>query len=299
LVAGALYSVGVSINTDAIQLAIADLSCRGIVDCAVEIDPTDRVRALKKLRLTLDKVLASRRIARSRLVGAGFAVAGFKTGRTGTFVTPVPLSDWSNRDLEPEVTEILGVPVYLENNATAGAIGEAMVGAGLAHGTFAYLSINYGFGGGVVCDGSALAGAFGNAGEMSAIYTPDQALHRPALGELIKRLQAHGIPVTTVSELLKHYDPEWPGIDDWVHEVAPQLNLLIRALRAIVDPSAIVFGGEAPRDLRERLIAICEDRELDRYGSPIPEPLLLNSATEHDPAAFGSALIPLKETVLV
>lgn len=299
LIPEAFCAVGVSINTDAIQLALADLSCREITDVVVDTDPTDRVRSLTDVRRTLDCQLGIHKIARARVIGVGFSVSGFKTGRVGTFVAPEPLSDWSNRDLRAEVTEALGLPVWLENNATAGAIGEAMVGAGLAHDTFAYLSFNYGFGGGIVSRGAALAGGFGNAGEMSAIYTPEQSLHRPALGELMKRLKARGIAVNTISELSRCYDPAWPGLDEWVREVAPQLNLLIRALHAIVDPTAIVFGGEAPRDLRERLIAVCETRMLDRYGSPIPVPVLINSEMRTDPAAFGSALIPIKETVLV
>jgi predicted NBD/HSP70 family sugar kinase len=299
LVADALFAVGVSINTDAIQLALADLSCHEVADVVVDTDPADRVRALADLRQALDALLAARHIPRQRLIGTGFSVSGFKTGRAGTFVTPVPLSDWSNRDLRAEVAEVLGVPVWLENNATAGAIGEAMVGAGLTHDTFAYLSFNYGFGGGVVSRGAALPGGFGNAGEMSAIYTPEQSSHRPALGELMKRLQARGIAVGTISDLARRYDPAWPGINEWVEEVAPQLNLLIRALRAIIDPTAIVFGGEAPRDLRQRLIAVCDTVVLDRYGSPIPAPVLVNSTMRTDPAAFGSALIPIKETMLV
>ena len=84
------------------------------------------------------------------MIGAGFSVSGFKTGRAGTYVAPIPLSDWSNRDLGREIMAALGLPVCLENNATAGAIGEAMVGVGLEHDTFAYLSFNYGFGGGIV-----------------------------------------------------------------------------------------------------------------------------------------------------
>ena len=46
-------------------------------------------------------------------------------------------------------------------------------------------------------------------------------------------------------------------------------------------------------------MAVCETLVLDRYGSPIPAPVLVNSGMRTDPAAFGAALIPVKETVLV
>jgi len=243
LVPTALFSAGISVNTDAIQLALADLSCQVIEEVVVETDPTDRVRALADLRRRLDEMLGVHEVSRDRLIGVGFSISGFKSGRAGAFIAPVPLTDWSNRDLRAEIAETFDLPVWLENNATAGAIAEAMTGTGLVYDSFAYLSFNYGFGGGIVNGGKVLAGGFGNAGELGAIYTVEELEHRPALGELMKRLQAHGVGITTISELARYYDPAWPGIDDWIKEVAPQLNLIIRALRAIADPMAIVFGG--------------------------------------------------------
>ena len=299
LVGSALFSIGVSVNTDCVQLSLADLSCLEIANVPLTAEPGDRLATLRHLRLAIDRLLAEHRLSRDRLLGAGFAISGFRTGRNGVFVAPVPLSDWSNRELQAEIELALGLPVWLENNATSGAIGEAMVGAGLAHDTFAYLSFNYGFGGGIVSRGEAVAGGHGNAGEMSAMFLPSQMKHRPALGELMLRLRDQGVAVASIGELARDWDPTWPAVAEWVREVTPQLNLVIRALRAIIDPTAVVFGGEAPPELRQQLISACDTRVLDRYGSPIPSPVLLNSTMPNDPAAFGAALIPLKETVLL
>lgn len=295
----ALLGFGVSVNTDEIQIALASLDCQPVAQVPVETDPTDPARALSDIAAALDGLLAVHGFDRQKVVGLGFSISGFRTGEPGAVVPPEPLEHWSNRDLRPLVKAAIGGPVWLENNATAGAIGEAMVGAGLEHDTFAYLSLNYGFGSGIVVGGAALRGGFGNAGELGSLFSPEKMAHRPALGELMRRLRARGVAVTKISELSRNYDPNWPGLEAWLDEVAPQLNQTIRAIRAIVDPTAIVIGGEAPYDLRQRLAARAEVLRLDRYGAPIPGPSVLVSETRADPAAFGAALIPLKERVLV
>lgn len=299
LVADAALGVGLSVNTDAIMISLADLACREVVTERVDTDPTDRRQALTDIGDRMTGLLAERGLPKDRLLGVGFSISGFRTGVPGQVMAPVPLQDWSNRDLSPEVADALDLPVWLENNATAGAIGEAMVGAGLTHDTFGYLSFNFGFGGGVIDRGAALRGGFGNAGEFGSIFTADQVRHRPALEQLQLRLRDNGVETRSITDLAQRYDPAWPGIDDWVAEVAPTLNLTIRALRAVADPTAIVFGGEAPRDLRARLISVSETEPSDRPGRTIPVPVLINSTLAVDPAAFGAALIPIKETALL
>lgn len=103
---------------------------------------------------------------------------------------------------------------------------------------------------------TTFSGAFGNAGEISRIYTEQEFTSRPALGELLKRLNAHGIDIQRVSALRQQFDPQWPGVDDWVAEVRPYLNRAIDALRAVIDPAAIVFGGELPTALGEMLLDV-------------------------------------------
>ncbi|UXN75898.1 hypothetical protein N8D56_27290 (plasmid) [Devosia sp. A8/3-2] len=46
----------------------------------------------------------------------------------------------------------------------------------------------------------------------------------------------------------KYFDPGWPGVAEWVDEVTPAYNRMINAIRAVIDPQAIVFGGQAPSD---------------------------------------------------
>lgn len=295
----AVFSLGVSINTETIRLSLVDLECHEIASEIVPTNPTERETSLRAIRSAAERILAENAIQEDHVLGMGVAISGYKKPDPGEFVTSVPLEAWSNVPL-PELFEAaLGMPVWVENNATAGAIGESLVGAGKHHNCFAYLSFNYGFGGGMINDGQVILGGWGNAGELSDAFTPDQMNHRPALGELLDRLQGCGVSVETVADLCAGFDLNWPGVSNWIEEVSPQLNTVIRSIRAILDPTAFVFGGEAPEPLQRLLIEACDLSTKDRYGRKRPVPQLLVSTIAGDSSTFGAAVIPLKDRVLI
>lgn len=169
-------------------------------------------------------------------------------------------------------------------------------GAGRAHNCIVYLTFNHGFGGGTFLNGAALAGRYGNAGELSTIFDPDEIPHRSALGELIRRLKAKGISVDTVADLAATYDPAWPGAAEWIAETGPRLGPVLRALKAILDPGAIYFGGDAPPALRRQLIAAVA-QAFQHHETP--DPPILESGIEGDAAHLGAAFLPIYATVFM
>ena len=110
------------------------------------------------------------------------------------------------------------------------------------------------------------------------------------------RLSDRGI-VASYPQFLAEFDPNWDGVAEWIAEVKPSLDLVIRSLSAIMDPNAIFFGGEAPAALRMMLIEACEPPDTDRLGTPKPYPELLLSAIEGDAATLGAAMLPMQQTI--
>lgn len=296
----ALFSVGVSINTDTISLSIANLACAEVAATIVDSNPADQVRSLQDIATAIKALVRDNSIPEERIIGVGVAMSGYRSNGHDCFVCPLPISQWTDISLTPLFESAFGHPVWTENNATSGAIGESLIGAGRFHSTFAYLSFNFGFGGGIIIDGKPLLGGFGNAGEISVTYTDSQVDSRPALGELINRLAEHGIHISSLPELSASFDPHWPGLKEWVDEVTPNLYLAIRGIRAMIDPTAIVFGGEAPEYLRKMLIKAYQDtNQKHQMRRMPPEPQLLCSTMQGDPSTYGAALVPLKACVLM
>ena len=294
------YAVGFLINTDAIEICIVDLGCRQLGKHDVECDPSDREGAIAAMAEALKHHLDTYSIDEEQVVGIGIAITGVRQRTGEQFRPPEPLANWRDVPLVSVFSEVLQFPVWAENNATAGAIAEALVGAGLEHDTFAYLSFNHGFGAGIIVDGMPLKGAHMNAGELGVLFMPDGMQHRPALGELRKRLRARGKNITSIRQMVRDFEADWPSVDDWVAEVTPALNHTLCALWGVMDPSAIVFGGEAPASLQEMLIARAkafDSPALDVFNRK--KPVLLKSCIDGDAACFGAALLPLKNSVFL
>ncbi len=297
LVNEAVYSIGVSINTGSAVVCVSDLSCNLLEQVVLRTPPLSRNSTLDALQKTIERVLQRNGIKPERVVGMGFAIAGFFL-KNRQVNAPEPLRDWSLMDLQPVLEERFNMPVWLENNATTAAIGESLVGAGAWASNFIYLSFNYGFGAGVVINGKPYFGSHGNAGEIT-LYTDEEAVNRPALRYLVEELHKNGIEVDSVEDLRARFDPDWPGVDTWIERTQPTLDRLVNALAGMFDPQAVVFGGQLPPALGRRLIASTTFWGTHRYQAPPPRPKLLLSETNGDAAAIGAALVPLKDRFFV
>ena len=291
--ATAAYSVGLNVDTDSACVCLCDLSGRIVDRWALDAAPSDRAATLAAMREAFGKMAARHAVPHERVVGIGCAIAGYFTGPAGEVNAPDPLREWSLVDLAGLVERTFGLPVWVVNNATAGAVGEAMVGAGRWARSLCYLSFVYGFGSGIVIDGRQYLGRHGNAGEMRILRPGAEADDRPALRTLLETLRGRGVDVASVAELQRRYDPAWPGVADWLDRVQPQLDRIVNTLAGLFDPDAIVFGGLLPPALAETLISRTRFWGEWRYGSAPPLPRLVATEAGVDASVLGAALQPL------
>ncbi|CDZ38917.1 ROK family transcriptional regulator [Neorhizobium galegae] len=289
------YSCGISVNTDVIGICLMDLAGNVLAESSVTLRGHTMAQSLDLVRERLVEAQKLNALSPEALFGIGFAIAGFHVGGT-RYNAPLPLHEWSLIELGPLLAEFFGKPVWVHNGANTGAVAESMFGAGRYIKHFAYLSFNYGFGGGLISDGELLLGGNGNAGEFSGIYDEEENQRRPALQLLIERLIRNGVDVPSITYMRRHFDPQWPGVTEWVNEVTPAYNRLINAIRAIFDPQAIVFGGQVPRDLAQMLIDRTKTFDRPRYGVPRPGPKLIISEIASDASAMGAAITPFHST---
>lgn len=290
----AAFSVGISVNTDVVTFLIVDLSCEVIDQQSFETLPMSKSSTLQRLQSILDEMLLKHGLDRHRLVGVGFAISGFFLKKGVSVNAPEPLLDWSLDPLLEQLEQTFDAPVWLENGGTTGAIGESLVGAGQSYRTFGYLAFNYGFGGGLVLDGQPIFGANGNAGELSTMLRQEEMDNRPGLGSLVASLNQSGHDIGSMIDLAAKIDVDWPEVQAWVSRIRPQLERIIHGLTGILDPEAIVFGGEIPRELANLLITKHRFWHMSRYGQARPAPELVVSNLVHDSSALGAALLPLK-----
>jgi len=107
------------------------------------------------------------------------------------------LDDWALIDIQNILSKQFDLPVWLENDGNAAAIGESLVGVGKRYDNFVYLFIAAGFGGGVISDGDLLHGARGNAGELATLL-PKDIYPEPTLEFLRHILVSNGVKLKSV-----------------------------------------------------------------------------------------------------
>ncbi|KAB1086358.1 ROK family transcriptional regulator [Neorhizobium galegae] len=289
------YSCGISVNTDVIGICLMDLAGNVLAESSVTLREHTMAQSLDLVRARLVEAQKLNNLSPEALFGIGFAIAGYHVGGT-RYNAPLPLHEWSLIELGPLLAEFFGKPVWVHNGANTGAIAESMFGAGRYIKHFAYLSFNYGFGGGLVSNGELLLGGNGNAGEFSGIYDEEENQRRPALQLLIERLIRNGVDVPSITYMRRHFDPQWPGVAEWVNDITPAYNRLVNAIWAIFDPQAIVFGGQVPPNLAQMMIDRTEIFGRPRYGVPRPSPKLIISEIASDASAMGAAVTPFHST---
>lgn len=107
---------------------------------------------------------------------AGHSVAGIGAGVPG-IISPAEgivrfspnLPGWVEVPLKARLMEGLGIPVYVENDANAYALGESWQGAGKGAGSLVCITLGTGVGGGIILGGALWRGADGMAGEIGHV----------------------------------------------------------------------------------------------------------------------------------
>jgi glucokinase len=114
----------------------------------------------------------------ARPSGSGIEVCGVGCGGPmtldGEMVSPLNIPAWRDFPLRSRLAEALGVPVFVDNDAKALALGEGWIGAAAGAANFMAMVVSTGVGGGIVLDGRLLDGAAGNAGHVGhVVVEPD------------------------------------------------------------------------------------------------------------------------------
>jgi len=120
---------------------------------------------IQRIVRTIDEALDDAKLTLKDVAGLGLGAPGTVDHRTG-IVTTAPNLRWNDFPVTKVLSEELGIPVILENDANVGVWGEYCVGAGRGFDSVLGIFVGTGIGGGIVLDGRLYHGQFGTAGEI-------------------------------------------------------------------------------------------------------------------------------------
>lgn len=150
----------IGLDVGGTKVAVASLQAGRL--SAPYVEPTV-LNSAERLIEQLVRLIAQVRTTQARAIGVGVpSVVEFATGRIRNSVN-IPLVDVPLRSM---LSEQVGLPVYVDNDANCAALAEAYEGERLTSTQLVMMTVGTGVGGGLVLNGRVYRGATGAAPEL-------------------------------------------------------------------------------------------------------------------------------------
>ena len=157
------HYVGVELSGTALRAALVSASGRVVERFEAALSESEVSQQVARAAAQL------RDASPSGVAAVGVGLPGLVNPRTGRVIISSDLPSVVRGDFREELRQATGLPVVLDNDANAGAVGEHAVGAGRGSRDMFYVTIGTGIGGAIILDGRLWRGASGFAGEFGHI----------------------------------------------------------------------------------------------------------------------------------
>ncbi|MCO7175735.1 ROK family glucokinase [Sporolactobacillus kofuensis] len=204
----------------------------------------------------------------SEIRGVGLGVPGFINVDSGFIYDAVNLG-WKNYSIRDELEQLLSLPVVIENDANAAALGEMWLGAGKNAENMVCVTLGTGIGGGIIVNGDILHGISGMAGELGHLTVKHNGGARCNCGKTgcletissatgIRRMALEGVNEHSESLLYRLYQKEGDISSENVFNCAEEgdafalalvdqaayyLGSALGTLSVVLNPERIIIGG--------------------------------------------------------
>ena len=238
-----------------------------------------------------------------RLMGVGLVMPGPFSIDGLSGVGPTTPSGWEGVDAAAELGRLLGVPVEVENDANAAAIGETQLGSGQNLSHVAVIYFGTGIGLGIVAGNGLMRGAFGNAGEIGHIVVQPSGRPCPcgqqgcleryaSIHALRERLAASGLEAR-FADIARLHGEAHTSVDGWIDDATASLAPVVAMIENILDPQTVILAGGLPESVLDTMIERLVlppsvSRRRDRFV-----PRVIRGRTGRLTAALGAAALPL------
>jgi hypothetical protein len=159
------FSIGLNVDRDHITLVVLDFVGKVRARASREIRFAKPTTVRTFFQRSIEQLLAKAAIGRERLIGVGVAFPD-DIARAHLPDQPADYAAWASVRIDELLRDVLGIPIFIENDAAAAAIGEMQFGSGQKYRSFFYLLVTAALGGGLVADGNYFRGANGRSGEI-------------------------------------------------------------------------------------------------------------------------------------
>ena len=288
------YVLGVELGNGHLSMALATLSARVVEFVRRPLAlGADASTTLDAIELILRDMLSSVGGSHTDLVRGGVAVPAPLDVHGILSSSPLIFPAWAGVDIAEVFTERFGMPFSADNDANLGALADYLWGAGQGSHSMVFVGMNYGFGAGIVLEGTLFHGATGVSGEIGHTTVDEngefcQCGNRGCLNTVAS--------INRALELLAPIHPEIDSTEKLLDAAADGLPPAIRVVTDMGRASGVAIANVVNL-LNPEVIVVGGD--LARAGDIFTDPMITMATRLSMPAAAGVRLLttPLGERV--
>ncbi|ROT29372.1 ROK family transcriptional regulator [Micromonospora sp. HM5-17] len=188
------------------------------------------------------------------LLGVGVALPGPVEYPSGRLVGPARMPGWSGVDARSHLRDLFQVPVVVDNDAKAAAIGEHIT-RGRDTGDMIYVKAGTGIGACLVTGGQIFRGGRGLSGDVTHVRVADSGERHCSCGSrgcletvasgaaLARQLAEQGSTATTTRDIMAAVADADPTVVAMVRNAGRLLGVALSGLVNFLNPDAVVIGG--------------------------------------------------------
>ncbi|MET9320606.1 ROK family transcriptional regulator [Streptomyces sp. NPDC003038] len=270
--------IGVDFGHTHLRVAVGNLAHQVLAEESEPLDvDASWMDGFNRAEALVGQLIATVGVGLEKVIGVGLGVPGPIDVESGTLGSTAILPGWSGINPRQELSQRLGVPVYVDNDANLGALGELVWGSGRGVKDLAYIKVASGVGSGLVINGQIYRGPGGTAGEIGHITLDESgpvcrcgnrgcletfAAARYVL-PLLQGTHGPGLTMERVVELARGGDP---GCRRVITDVGRHIGSGVASLCNLLNPSRVVLGGSLA-DAGELVLAPIRE-SVGRYAIP-------------------------------
>lgn len=248
--------VGVDFGHSHLRVAVGNLAHQVLAEEAEPIDvDASSSEGFDRAEELVERLIVVTGIGRDKVIGVGLGVPGPIDVETGALGSTSILPGWTGTRPREELAGRLGVPVYVDNDANLGALGEQVWGSGRGAADLAYIKIGSGVGAGLVINGQIYRGQGGTAGEIGHITLDESGpvcrcgnrgcLETFTAARYVLPLlnSSHG-PDITMPKVVRLAREGDPGCRRLIADIGRHIGSGVANLCNLLNPSRVVLGGD-------------------------------------------------------
>ncbi|MEU3007069.1 ROK family transcriptional regulator [Streptomyces sp. NPDC007020] len=270
--------IGVDFGHTHLRVAVGNLAHQVLAEESEPLDvDASSAEGFDRAEVLVKRLIEATGIGPDKVIGVGLGVPGPIDVESGTLGSTSILPGWTGINPSEELSGRLGVPVYVDNDANLGALGELVWGSGRGVKDLAYIKVASGVGSGLVIDGTIYRGPGGTAGEIGHITLDESGPvcrcgNRGCLETftaaryvlpLLQPSHGPGLTMERVVQLAREGDP---GCRRVIGDVGRHIGSGVANLCNLLNPSRVVLGGSLA-EAGELVLGPIRD-SVSRYAIP-------------------------------